>query len=48
MYPRDSHIVAVASDVARPVDVPAGVAWLDLNAPEDVLRWLKGRIGAPA
>jgi molybdopterin-guanine dinucleotide biosynthesis protein B len=46
MYPHDPHIVAVASDVARPGDVPAGVAWFDLNTPEDVLSWLKGRIGA--
>jgi molybdopterin-guanine dinucleotide biosynthesis protein B len=44
LYPHDPHIVAVASDVARPVDVPAGLAWLDLNAPEEVLSWLKGRI----
>jgi molybdopterin-guanine dinucleotide biosynthesis protein B len=48
LYPHDPHIVAVASDVARPVDVPAGLVWLDLNAPEDVLSWLKGRIGGLA
>ena len=40
LYPTDGHIVAVASDVGRPADVPPAVAWLDLNAPEQVLEWL--------
>ena len=40
LYPDDRHIVAVASDVARPEGLDAGVAWLDLNVPEDVLAWL--------
>jgi molybdopterin-guanine dinucleotide biosynthesis protein B len=44
LHPDDPHIVAVASDVARPEGVRAGLAWLNLNAPEDVLGWLKGRI----
>jgi molybdopterin-guanine dinucleotide biosynthesis protein B len=48
IYPHDEHIVAVASDVARPGDAPANIAWLDLNALEDVLRWIKGRIGGPS
>jgi molybdopterin-guanine dinucleotide biosynthesis protein B len=45
LHPDDPHIVAVASDVARPEGVRASLAWLNLNAPEDVLGWLKGRIG---
>ncbi len=44
LYPNDSHIVAVASDLARPATLAAGVAWLDLNAPEQVLAWLTERI----
>jgi molybdopterin-guanine dinucleotide biosynthesis adapter protein len=40
LYPHDSRIVAVASDQPRPADVPAGVAWLDLNARESVLAWI--------
>lgn len=43
LYPTDGHIVAVASDVARPADVPPAIAWLDLNAPEQVLEWLVAR-----
>jgi molybdopterin-guanine dinucleotide biosynthesis protein B len=45
LHPDDEHIVAVASDVVRPEGVRASLAWLNLNAPEDVLGWLKGRIG---
>ena len=44
LYPNDAHIVAVASDVTRPANVAAGVAWLDLNAPAEVLAWLSARI----
>ncbi|MES2149079.1 MAG: molybdopterin-guanine dinucleotide biosynthesis protein B [Pseudomonadota bacterium] len=40
LYPNDAHIVAVASDVAAPPGLRAGVAWLDLNAPAQVLAWL--------
>lgn len=40
LYPGDAAIVAVASDVARPDGVAAGVAWLDLNDPGAVLEWL--------
>jgi len=38
LYPDDAQVVAVASDGPAPPGVRA--AWLDLNAPEDVLRWL--------
>lgn len=50
LYPSDPHIVAVASDQPRPPDLPEGVAWLDLNAPEGVLAWLQvqTKIIAPA
>ena len=41
LYPDDKNIVAVASDVPRPHDAPAALAWLDLNTPADVLEWLQ-------
>jgi molybdopterin-guanine dinucleotide biosynthesis protein B len=47
LYPNDPHIVAVASDAPRPAGLAAHVAWLDLNAPEDVLSWLSGRLAGP-
>jgi len=40
LYPRDPNIVAVASDSPAPPE--AGVLWLDLNAPQEVLAWLLG------
>jgi molybdopterin-guanine dinucleotide biosynthesis protein B len=40
LYLRDPHIVAVASDVPAPAGLADGVAWLDLNAPQQVLAWL--------
>ena len=46
LYPNDPHIVAVASDGPRPAGLAVHVAWLDLNAPEDVLSWLSA--GLPA
>ena len=42
LYPDDSAIVGVVSDVARPSGVGAGVAWLDLNDPDGVMAWLHG------
>lgn len=42
LYPDDAHIVAVASDVARPAGLDPAVAWLDLNQPEQVLAWIAG------
>jgi molybdopterin-guanine dinucleotide biosynthesis protein B len=44
LYPNDAYIVAVASDAARPEGLNPALAWLDLNAPADVLAWLKLRI----
>ena len=44
LYPNDAHIVAVASDVARPEGLDPALAWFDLNAPADILSWLKLRI----
>lgn len=46
LYPNDPHIVAVASDAQAPADLPDNIAWLDLNAPEDVLAWLRARINS--
>jgi molybdopterin-guanine dinucleotide biosynthesis protein B len=40
LFAGDPHIVAVASDAAAPADLPAPLAWLDLNQPERVLGWL--------
>jgi molybdopterin-guanine dinucleotide biosynthesis protein B len=40
MFPDDPHIVAVASTVARPAGLAAHVAWLDLEDPDGVLRWI--------
>jgi molybdopterin-guanine dinucleotide biosynthesis protein B len=40
MFPDDPHIVAVASTVARPAGLAAHVAWLDLEDPDSVLRWI--------
>jgi molybdopterin-guanine dinucleotide biosynthesis protein B len=45
LYPDDAHIVAVAANVAAPVDLAAHVDWLDLERPEAVLAWLLRRIG---
>lgn len=44
LYPRDPHIIAVASDAPAPADLPQGVTWLDLNAPPQVLAWLLASI----
>ena len=40
IYLDDAHIVAVASDVAAPQNLPIGLIWLDLNQPETILQWL--------
>jgi molybdopterin-guanine dinucleotide biosynthesis protein B len=48
LYPDDSHIVAVASDVARPDGLRPDLDWLDLNCPSEVLAWLNARISAGA
>jgi molybdopterin-guanine dinucleotide biosynthesis protein B len=45
LYPHDLHVIAVASDSPAPVDLRAGVEWLDLNAHEQVLAWLLQRLG---
>src|SRR5471032_725712 len=44
LFRHDSHIVAVASDQGAPDDLPSGLAWLDLNAPAEVLAWLLRRL----
>jgi molybdopterin-guanine dinucleotide biosynthesis protein B len=44
LYPNDPHIVAVASDAARPADLDPALAWLDLNRPDAVLDWLNLRL----
>jgi molybdopterin-guanine dinucleotide biosynthesis protein B len=46
IWPTDPHVVAVASSVPRPAAAPAGLAWLDLNAPETVLTWINGWLAA--
>ncbi|MEH6436798.1 molybdopterin-guanine dinucleotide biosynthesis protein B [Massilia sp. DD77] len=42
LYPEDGEIAAVVSDAPRPPELGQGVAWLDLNAPDHVLAWLRG------
>jgi molybdopterin-guanine dinucleotide biosynthesis protein B len=46
MYLDDPHVVAVASDAPRPAGLARDVAWLDLNAPEQVLTWISRRVAA--
>ena len=41
LYPQDADIAVVVSDIPRPPDAGQGVAWLDLNAPDQVLAWLR-------
>jgi molybdopterin-guanine dinucleotide biosynthesis protein B len=45
MYPDDAHVVAVAASAGRRPGRMAGPApaWLDLDQPVTVLRWLKRR-----
>ena len=40
LYPQDEDIAVVVSDAPRAPDAGPGVAWLDLNAPDQVLAWL--------
>jgi len=40
LYPEDGHIVAVASDMPCPDELPRRIDWLDLNAPETICDWL--------
>lgn len=40
IYPDDSGVLAVASDVPVPADLRADLVWLDLNQPRVVLDWL--------
>jgi molybdopterin-guanine dinucleotide biosynthesis protein B len=44
LYPDDAGIIAVASDMARPKELDASVAWLDLNQPAQVHAWILDRI----
>jgi molybdopterin-guanine dinucleotide biosynthesis protein B len=44
MYLDDPHVVAVASDAPHPPGLARNVAWLDLNAPEQVLTWVSRRV----
>lgn len=46
LYPLDPHVIAVASDLPRPGDLPARTVWLDLNAPLAVLDWMLRHIDA--
>lgn len=41
LYPEDPGVRAVVSDAARPGGLADGLAWLDLNAPDQVLAWLR-------
>jgi molybdopterin-guanine dinucleotide biosynthesis protein B len=50
MYPEDAHVVAVAASAGARIAAPAGpgrdLAWLDLDQPAGILRWLKRRMAA--
>lgn len=46
LYPEDSGIVAVASDV--PAEAGAACTWLDLNAPSQIAGWLLSQYQAGA
>ena len=48
VFPDDPHVVAVASTMPRPDGLAAHVAWLDLQDPEAVLRWVRQFNGLPA
>jgi len=48
VYPDDPHIAAVASNMARPGGLAPHVDWLDLDAPEAVLDWIRRRAGLAA
>ncbi len=41
MYPDDAHVAAVAANVAAPDGLARDLAWLDLDRPDTVLRWLR-------
>lgn len=40
LYTQDSNIMVVVSDAAAPANLPGRLAWLDINQPEQVLKWL--------
>jgi molybdopterin-guanine dinucleotide biosynthesis protein B len=40
LYLEDEHIVAVASDVARPATLRRPLAWLDVNRPQTIVDWM--------
>lgn len=46
LYRDDAGIIAIAADVSRPPDLATGVAWLDLNAPNQVMAWLRAWLRA--
>ena len=43
MWPDEKRIEAVASDIARPVDLRQSVVWLDLNNEKQVVDWILDR-----
>ncbi|MBC3886455.1 molybdopterin-guanine dinucleotide biosynthesis protein B [Undibacterium griseum] len=40
LYPDDPCVIAVASDMPAPPGLRDGIAWLDLNRPDEILEWL--------
>jgi molybdopterin-guanine dinucleotide biosynthesis protein B len=46
LYPEDAHVAAVASTVPAPPGLARKVAWLDLDQPATVLRWIKQRLAS--
>ena len=43
MWPDEKRIEAVASDIARPVNLRQPVVWLDLNNEKQVVDWILDR-----
>jgi molybdopterin-guanine dinucleotide biosynthesis protein B len=41
IYRDDKHVIAIASDAAKPDDFPAQMTWLNLNSPEEILLWIR-------
>lgn len=48
IHAEDAHVVAVAANVPAPAGLAPGLAWLDLDQPASILRWIRQRLEAAA
>jgi molybdopterin-guanine dinucleotide biosynthesis protein B len=46
LYPEDANVAAVASTAPAPPGLARDVAWLDLDQPATVLRWIKQHLAS--